>query len=72
MVYKDVVKIPRAALHAGNVYVVKDGKLEVRKVEVAGTGRDYVLVSKGLNDGDQVIVSPVAVPIPGSPVRVAS
>jgi RND family efflux transporter MFP subunit len=72
MVYKNVVKIPRAALHAGTVYVVSDGKLEVRKVKVAGTGRDYVLVSKGLNNGDQVIVSPIPVPIPGSPVRIAS
>jgi len=70
--YKDVFKVPRAALHAGNVYLVTDGKLEIRKVKVVRVGREYVYVSKGLKTGDKIIISPVAVPIPGQPLRIVS
>ena len=58
--------IPREALHAGNrVYVVKDGALDIRVVDVAHTGRDLAVISSGLQSGEQVVVSPMRDPING-------
>lgn len=69
-VYQDVAKIPRSAIHDGSAYVVSDGKLEIRKLEIPFTTKEYAVVAKGLENGDKVILSPIAVPIPGMPVRV--
>jgi RND family efflux transporter MFP subunit len=71
-VFKDVVKLPRNALHNDSVYVLSDGKLEIRKVKIAMMTRDYAIISKGLQNGDKVIVSPIPVPIPGTELRTAS
>ncbi len=69
---KDVARIPRSALHnGGSVYVVSDGKLEIRKVDVEMLTRNEAIISNGLKQGDKVILSPVAVPIPGTELRIA-
>ncbi len=69
---KNVARIPRSALHNnGSVYVVADGKLEIRKVDVEMLTRNEAIISKGLKDGDRVILSPMAVPIPGTELRIA-
>ncbi|MDQ7784525.1 MAG: efflux RND transporter periplasmic adaptor subunit [Desulfomonilaceae bacterium] len=68
---KNVARIPRSALHnADSVYVVSDGKLEIRKVHVKMVTRNEAIISKGLKEGDKVIVSPVSVPIPGAELRI--
>lgn len=69
--YKDVARIPRSAVHENKVYLLVDGKLRVRDVEVAMMMREDVLVSKGLQNGDKVILSSIAVPIPGLNLREA-
>jgi RND family efflux transporter MFP subunit len=70
---KNVARIPRSALqNSGTVYVVSDGKLEIRKVHVEMLTRNDAIISKGLEDGDKVILSPVAVPIPGTELRIAN
>lgn len=49
--------MPRRALfNTDNVFVVKDGRVERRKVEVGFVGLDIVEIRKGLAPGDQVIV----------------
>ena len=69
---KNVVQIPRSALHnGGSVYLVSDGKLAIKKVKVEMLTRDEAIVSEGLKTGDKVILSPVAVPIPGTELRIA-
>jgi RND family efflux transporter MFP subunit len=70
--FKNVFKVPRAALHAGQVYLVTDGKLEIRKVKVVRVGREYVYIANGLKDGDKIVISPIAVPIPGQPMRIVA
>jgi membrane fusion protein (multidrug efflux system) len=53
------------------VYVVKDGKAEVRPVEVGDWYGKQWVVSQGLNAGDSVIVDGVVKVRPGAPVRMA-
>ncbi len=69
--FKDVVKIPRNAIHEGKAYLLVHGKLQIKPVEVAMVTKKDAVVSKGLNNGDKVILSPLAVPIPDSPLREA-
>jgi RND family efflux transporter MFP subunit len=70
---QDLIEIPRTALRNGTeVYVVDEKEiLEIRKVKIAWHRRDTVLVSRGLADGDRVIVSRIAAPVEGMPLRLA-
>ncbi len=66
-----VVAVPRHALHGGSVWIVEDGRLRIREVEVARRERDRVIVARGLADGDVVITSQLDVVTDGMKVRVA-
>jgi RND family efflux transporter MFP subunit len=71
--FDNVVAIPRSALHGEDkVYVAKDNKLEIRDVALEMLTREHAVISKGLKDGDLLILSPIAVPIPGTALRIAS
>ena len=50
--------VPRAALHAGHVYVVdSDSRLERRAVEVAFVQSSFAAIRSGLQGGEQVVLS---------------
>lgn len=62
----DAYTIPRSALRAGElVFLIKDGKLAVRKVTVAHSSSTRAIISEGLALGEKVIISPVRNPIQG-------
>ncbi|MCO1336194.1 hypothetical protein MO867_17835 [Microbulbifer sp. OS29] len=67
-----VLAIPRRALHEGRVYLVEDGQLRVREVEVDYHQGDTTVISAGLNPGEQVIVTDVIPAINGMAVSVIS
>ena len=69
---QNTFRLPRRAVLQGDqVWVVTDEQqLASRTVEVAWRTDDDLVISKGLTAGDQVIVSPLAIPIEGMPVRV--
>ncbi len=68
---RSVFVIPAHALREQDtVWVAKEGKLEIRPVEVAYIDKDEVFISKGLNDGDQLITSPLKGAAPGLKVRI--
>jgi len=69
--FRDVVRLPRSALHEGSVYLVTDGRLEIRKVDVALKTRDQAIITAGVKSGDKVILSPMPIPIPGTELRIA-
>jgi RND family efflux transporter MFP subunit len=48
--------IPRRALFGNNVYVVQDGRVQLRKVELGYVSLNKAEVTQGLEAGDQVIV----------------
>jgi multidrug efflux pump subunit AcrA (membrane-fusion protein) len=64
------VRIPRTALRPENtVFLVQDGALAVRPVEVLYLQKESVIVTAGLKTGDLLIVSPVSTPVVGMKLR---
>ncbi|MGW8221173.1 MAG: efflux RND transporter periplasmic adaptor subunit [Syntrophobacteria bacterium] len=66
--------IPRGALHQGNVVWVLDqeSRLRFRTVEIARIQGDEVLVTKGLEDGATVIITPLKAVTDGMTVRMGN
>lgn len=64
--------LPRYALRGSNtLYVLTDeNTLETRTVEIIKSDAKQVIISKGLNPGDRVAISPIAYYIEGMPVEV--
>ncbi|MCC9602149.1 hypothetical protein LOC67_16440 [Stieleria sp. JC731] len=71
-----LVRIPQEAIQPGNkVWVVEDGMLQKKSVEVATTLQSSVIAyqrSNGLVAGDEIVVSPIATPVDGMEVKKAS
>lgn len=68
----DVFSLPRKALRSGQkIWVVFDGQLDIRSVQVVWKDQDRVYVRQGLTSGDKVILSSLATPVQGMRLRVA-
>jgi len=68
-----VVAIPRHAVReGGGVWVIEDGTLRVREIEILRSDRQQTLVASGLAQGDLVIVSTLDAVTDGMTVRVAN
>ena len=67
----DVVVVPRAAVHAGDVVHVVDEKdrLRFRSIGILRREHDRVLVNDGLRGGERVAISRLAIPVEGMRVR---
>ena len=64
--------VPRAALRKDRVvWVVKEGRLRFRSVDVARIEGESVLVKSGLSDGDEIVISPLKAVTDGMSVRIA-
>jgi len=70
---ENVVVLPRAALRDGNTVLVAspEKELEIRTVEIIRSEPQVIYVSGGLNNGEQVIISSIEAPIPGSKLVIA-
>ncbi|WP_373500776.1 efflux RND transporter periplasmic adaptor subunit [Desulfococcus sp.] len=70
----DVFPIPRQALRDDDhVWIAKpDGILAVRRVTPVWRGSETVFISHGLAEGERLIVSALAAPVEGMPVRLVS
>lgn len=71
---ENAFSVPRAAVRENDIVWIVDAenRLAMRQVEVVLRRSNDVLVAAGLVDGDRVVVSPIAVPLPGmglSPVE---
>jgi multidrug efflux pump subunit AcrA (membrane-fusion protein) len=54
------------------VWIMDDaGRLEIRPVQIAFRGPDSVYVTEGLTEDEQLVVTDIAAPVPGMPLRVA-
>jgi RND family efflux transporter MFP subunit len=62
----DIIRIPDEALRDGNlVWVLADGKVQIRQVHTAETRDEYVFISSGLLEGENVITSALSGVIDG-------
>lgn len=67
----EVFSLPRRALRSGQkVWVVDDGQLDIRSVQVVWKDRERVYVRQGLTPGDKIILSSLATPVQGMRLRV--
>jgi HlyD family secretion protein len=55
-----VISVPKSAIRDQAVFVVADGKAVYRKVQIGSASGGAVHISGGLQDGEQLIVSPPA------------
>lgn len=67
----DAAEIPRAALQEGDVVYVMtpEETLEIRPVTVAWERNRTLLVTEGLAEGELLVTSPIATPLPGMALR---
>ena len=70
-VAQSVIVVPRSAMRDADRLLVVDraGRLHLRDVEVLRIDRDEVMIRTDLDDGDRVVVSPIAVVVDGMKVR---
>ncbi len=70
----DVVEVPRSAVVAGgSVYVFgKDGRLDIREIDVAWRREDTLLVRDGVEKGELVVMSRLPNAVPGLKLRKAT
>jgi RND family efflux transporter MFP subunit len=67
---KDAIVIPNAAIYQGSyVYLYKDGVLEHREIEIAWQNDKDALIKKGINGGDQLVLTPLGRVSSGTPVK---
>ena len=67
------VAIEREFIRNGNsVWVMEaDGSLAIRPVEIAFRGTDQLIITAGINPGEQMVISDLAAPVAGMPLRTA-
>ncbi len=71
MTVENTQPVPRSSLFGGDrVWLVVDGQLAQRKVDIVFRDRETVLV-RGLGEGDAIVTTPLAAPTEGLEVRIA-
>ena len=70
---EQVIRLPRAAVrNGGQIWVAQpDGTLDIRPVNIAWKDTEFVYLQGGIVSGETVIVSDLAAPVQGMPVRVS-
>jgi hypothetical protein len=64
-------RIPRSALHDGaRVWVVEADVLSEREVSLGAGDAETILISEGLTAGEQLVTSPLSLPVNGQPVEI--
>ncbi|MEQ8879145.1 MAG: efflux RND transporter periplasmic adaptor subunit [Cyclobacteriaceae bacterium] len=69
---QDVVRLSRDYMRKeGTVWVMQDGKLSIREVDIIFEDADYAYIASGLEDGEQVVTTNLATVVEGSLLRTA-
>jgi RND family efflux transporter MFP subunit len=69
---RDVVGVPRPLLREGRYVWVMNARdqLEIRPVEIAYRGRDTVFLKKGVVPDERLVITDLATPVEGMPLRI--
>ncbi len=69
---RNVIRLPRTALHEGDIVFVVDGgsRLRFRPVDVLRREREVVLIRGGIEESEQICVSPLEPAVNGMAVEV--
>ncbi|MHC4571145.1 MAG: efflux RND transporter periplasmic adaptor subunit [Planctomycetota bacterium] len=67
---RNAIAVPRHAIHNGNqVWVVREGRLHIKELQIARQDKDYTYVVAGLEDGAVIVVSSLDTITEGMRVR---
>src|SRR5690606_28005113 len=67
---KDVIRLKRDYLRQGEtVWVMVDGKLNIREVDILFQDNEFVYIQKGLSDKDLVVTTDLSSVVEGSALR---
>jgi HlyD family secretion protein len=69
-VARDATVIPRRALMGNHVFIVQDGHVERREVQVGFRGLNKLQILEGLQPGDKVVVENLDMVRSGGRVRI--
>ncbi|WP_417851329.1 efflux RND transporter periplasmic adaptor subunit [Thalassoglobus sp.] len=70
---EDVIQLNREHIHEGDtVWVMKDGKLEIRRVEIVFRDGEDAYIQSGLSSGDEVVITNLATVAEGIGLRKAA
>jgi multidrug efflux pump subunit AcrA (membrane-fusion protein) len=64
-----VMPLPRECLHDHQVYVIEEGKLAIRRIEIQGYEGDTAIVLSGIEEGDWVVYSDLVPAVEGMSLR---
>jgi len=71
-ILKNVFKLPRWSVsYEKTIFIVDDNRLKTVPVEVERTEEDFSLVSKGINQGDYIIITRLVNPLENSLVKIS-
>jgi RND family efflux transporter MFP subunit len=66
------IQVPHLRENGTAVWIMDDaGRLEVRPVQITFRGPERVYVTEGLKENEQLVVTDIAAPVPGMPLKVA-
>ncbi len=66
----DAVAVPREAIQGPDrIWLIEDGKLAIRSLEIVRRDEEYAYVTSGLSGGDLIITSALDAPVEGMAVR---
>ncbi len=72
-ILQDVLPVPYYAVHdEDELWLFEKGTLQVKRVQIVRREREWVYVSEGIEDGQQIIVTPMDVVTNGMEVRLSS
>ncbi|WP_019529906.1 efflux RND transporter periplasmic adaptor subunit [Dasania marina] len=66
---EQALRIPLSAIHGDEVYVVEEGRLQLRKVHIYRREKQHAVIDSGLNNGDQVVMTKLDLMIAGMAVN---
>lgn len=67
---QDVIRLNRDHLRQGEtVWVMEDGKLSIREVDIVFEDAEYAYVRSGLSDGDKIVTTDLSTVVEGSGLR---
>lgn len=67
---QDVVRLNRDHLRQGEtVWVMEDGKLQIRETQIVFQDSEYAYINEGLSDGEMVVTTDLSTVVEGSELR---
>jgi len=70
---EDVVRLNRDYVRKNEtVWVMKDGRLDIRDVQVVFRDAEYAYIDRGLTDGEQIVTTNLASVVDGARLRLKS